>query len=281
MDDDQPTDQIKPGDNRLKAIDPERLLVIDIEEIAPLLEVQYPDLPKRAIDLLERATEWAKAHHNGTTHVIADDADQNRASDLYTQLKSFAGETGEVEETRKKVKLQPFQATKAIDAWFKDLCDTLVGAMGTIDKAQNARANLKRQEEAAERARLARDAQEAAAKALEAASAANAPATVVEQAIEAEVAAAEAQAAAAAPSVDLTRTRSAIGVTTSQSERWDYRVTSIKELCAAVVAGTAPETFVMEADSAIKLAIKGKNGKREVPGIEIFPDYKINRRGAR
>ena len=32
----------KLGDNRLKAIDPLKLLVVEIDEIAPLLEMQYP-----------------------------------------------------------------------------------------------------------------------------------------------------------------------------------------------------------------------------------------------
>lgn len=274
-------DEMKPGDNRLRGIDPEKLLLVELDEIAPLLEVQYPSLPLRAEELLAKAVEWAKEHHNGTTHVITDDADQNSASDLYRMLLSFAGDSGEVEETRDKVSKPVFRAKQAIDAWFKTQRERLVGAMVVIDKAQNARADLKRREEAAERARLAKLAEETAAKALAAAQVANAPVDVVETAIEAEVAAAEAQAAAAAPAVDLTRTRSALGVTTSQSERWDYRVEDLKALCAAVVAGTAPITFIQVNDAAIKQAIKGKNGMRTVPGLEIFPDYKLNRRGAK
>jgi hypothetical protein len=275
------TDEVKPGDNRLKGIDPEKLLVIEVDEIHPLLDTQYPELVKRGDELLEKAVEWATKHKREIGIVILDDAEMNHASDLYAQLRTYAGETGEVEETRKKVKLRPYQATQSIDAWFKTRRERLVGAMAVIDRAQNARADKVRADEQAERLRIAREAELLAEKLKEEARQADAPDVAVDMAIEAEDIAEQAKVAAAAPAADLTRTRSTLGVTTSQSEKWDYRVTDIKKLCAAVVAGTAPETFVMPVDAAIKLAIKGPKGKREIPGLEIYPDYKINRRGAK
>jgi hypothetical protein len=273
--------EIKPGDNRLRGIDPEKLLVLEIDEIHPMLEVQYPDLPKRAEELLAKAIEWATKHKRDGVIVILNDAEMNHASDVYKQLLGFAGDTGEVEETRKKVKLKPFQAAQSIDAWFKNKRERLVGAMGVIDAAQNARANKVRADEQAQRARIAREADELAQKLIADAKKADAPDIALDIAMEAESIAEEARAAAGAPSVDLTRTRSTMGVTTSQSEKWDYTVTSIRELCAAVAAGKVSDTFVVAGDAAIRLAIKGRGGTRTIPGLEIFPDYRMNRRGAK
>lgn len=274
-------DAVKPGDNRLKGLDPEKLLVIDVDEIHPMLDVQYPELAKRGDDLLAKAIEWATNHKREAGIVILDDAEMNHASDVYAQLRGYAGDTGEVEETRKKVKLLPYQATQSIDAWFKNKRERLVGAMAVIDKAQNARGEVVRKAEEAERLKKVHEAEAEAKRLLDAARKADAPAEVVDQAIEAEDKVEQAKTAAAAPVADLTRTRSTIGVTTSQSEKWDYSVTDLKKLCAAVVAGTAPETFVMACEAAIRLAIKGPKGKREIPGLNIFPEYKINRRGAK
>lgn len=269
-----------PGHNRLKALDPEKLLLVEIEEIAPLLGVQYPALVNRRAELLDTALAWAAQQTKDGALVITSDAEMNRASDVYVQLATFAGDTGEAEETRKRVKLRPWQAIKAIDAWFANLRDVLTPHMAAITKAQNARAEVvRKQEEVARQAEIKRKQEEAQAL-LEAARKADADEATVDAAIEAETAVELAKVAAAAPITDLTRTRSAMGTTTSQSENWTYKVTSIKDLCAAVVAGKASDTFVVPGDAAIRLAIRGKNGKRDIPGLEIYPEYKMNRRGA-
>jgi hypothetical protein len=276
------SETVRPGDNRLKGIDPEKLLVLDVDELHPMLEVQYPDLPKRSEELLTNAMAWAQEHKVGSAIVIQDDAQMNRASDLYRQLLSFAGDAGEVEETRKKVKLQPFRATQSIDAWFKNLRERLVGAMGIIDKAQNARAEDVRKAARAELDRQAREAEQEAARLLEQARKVDAEAAsaILDRAVQAEEAAERAKTEATGPVTDLTRTRSALGVTTSQSETWTFSVVSMRDLCAAIAKGDVPVTFVQPADGAIKQAIRGRHGMRTVPGLEITPEHKINRRGA-
>lgn len=277
MDDETPA---AAGHNRLKGIDPERLLVLDVEEISPLLDVQYPDLAKRGAELLEQAVAWATTHKRDGVLAILNDAEMNHASDLFSQLRTFAGTDGECEEARKKVKLKPFQATQAIDAWFKNHRERLVGAMDTITKAQNARLETVRRAAEAERLRKVQEAEEEAQRVLEAARAAPDDESKIDAAMEAESRVEQAKVEAAAPMQELTRTRSTMGVTTSGSEKWDFRLVSIKDLCRAVVAGTVPETFVTTNDPAVRLALKGKNGMRQCAGLEIYPETKINRRGA-
>ena len=171
------------------------------------------------------------------------------------------------------------QATKAIDAWFQNLRERLAKALTVIDKAQQDRLNAVRE---AERKRIAEDARIALEKAQALAEQARKDSTpaVVEAAMEAEMDADAAAAQTETKATDLTRIRSASGITTSQSEHWTYNVTSLRELCIGIARGDVPVTFVTPNDSAIKDALKGKFGMRTCRGMEIYPDYRINRRGA-
>jgi hypothetical protein len=273
------SDDPKPGDNRLKAIDPERLLVLEVADIHPLLAVQYPALVKRSDELLNKAIEWASTHKVDGKITVADDAEMGRASELWKQLSDFAGDDGEADEVRKKVKLLPWKATQAIDSWFKGLRERLQGAMGVIHAAQMLRANQVREEE---RLKLLEEKRQADALALQALKEAQAKRTpeAIDRAMKAEEEAAEAGTAAGQPVTDLTRTRSTMGVTTSQSEKWTFTLTNMRALCKAIADGDVPETFVKPDDSAINLALRGKNGRRTCPGLDIFPTYQLNRRGA-
>ena len=276
------TDDPKPGDNRLRGLDPENLLLLTTDEIAPLLDLQYSALTDRTWELLAQAIAWAKEHKNSETGQIEinDDVDTNRATDLFKQLDDHAGKAGEVEEARKKVKLKPYEATKAIDAWFANLRDRLVGAMASIHSAQNAYANAKR---AKDQARLLAEAVAAAQRAaglLEEARKKKAPEETIQAAIAAEQEADDARAATGASAADLTRTRSAMGNTSSQVETWKFKVTDIRALCRAIVAMEQPATYIMVNESAVNALIRGKNGIRDIPGLEIYPEYNLRRRGA-
>lgn len=275
------SDAPPPGDNRLKALDPENLMVLTTDEIASLLDLQYAELTARSEELLEKALTWAKGRRDEATGtiIITDDAQTNFASDLYKQLDGHAGKTGEVEETRKKVKLKPFEATKAIDAWFANLRDRLTKAMERIDTAQNAYSNKKR---ADERHRLQMEADVAAAEAqilLAAARKKSASEATIQKALEAEQAAEDARAASAQPAADLTRTRSAMGTTSSQQETWKFRVTDLRALLRAIAAMEQPVAYVQVNESLINAAIRGRNGIRDIPGLEIYPEYALRRRG--
>jgi hypothetical protein len=276
------TDEMVPGENRLKGIDPEKLMVVEVDEIAPLLDVQYPGLKKRGEELLERAMIWAKDHHvAGQGAVIADDLAMSAASDLFAQLSDYARDNGEVEEARKKVGDRPRRAVNAINAWFGSRRDRLVGAMATITTAQKRRLEVVKEEQASERRRIAQEAEALAAAKLEAARAAHADEATVDEAIAAEDRAEKARAEAAAPMQDMTRTRSALGVTTSASETWTYELDDMMALAKAVVAGTVPLNFLAVNDAIVKASLRGKAGIRSCAGLRIFAETKLNRRGAR
>jgi hypothetical protein len=107
------------GHNRLAAIDPEKLLVLDVEEIAPLLALQYTDLARRTKELETRANEWTDAHSDVSSRVsITDDADLAKLTDLYNQVRDHAAPKGELDETRERVKAGPLAAGRVIDAHF-------------------------------------------------------------------------------------------------------------------------------------------------------------------
>jgi len=96
------------GDNRLKSIDPENLLVLDIGEVEPLLALQYQKLAERTKELVDRANE--------TPIIVTDRHALGRQSDLLAQIRDHI--EGEIEATRTKVKAGPLAATRAIDAYF-------------------------------------------------------------------------------------------------------------------------------------------------------------------
>lgn len=294
---------IPPGDNRLRGIDPEKLMLVETEEIAHLLALQYQPLVDRADDLLARSEAWFREHKNTAGRaVIKDDADMNAASDFFRQVNDHAGKTGEVEETRKRVKQKPFEATKAIDAFFVNLRDRLTGAMQVIDASQNAYATEKAarerrvREEAerqaaveAERVRLEAEAE--TRRAAEAAIKAHgddeavAEALAVEEAAQERIAQAEETAAIAtaqarASTSELTRTRSVLGTTTSAATNWKWKVTDMRALLEAALKGDAPMDFLIPNETMINAAVRGKNGRRACPGLEIFPEHKVRRTGA-
>lgn len=314
--DNLPPEPIDP-EAKLRAINPEHILALPVADISPMLDLQYVPLVERSAELLARAEAWFKSHKHEATGraVIASDVDTNAASDLYRQLKDHAGDNGEVEETRKKVKAEPYQATKIIDSWFANLRDRLTGAMKIIDASQNAYATAKAAREKLEREHVAEaarleakriadeeqakldEAKRLADEAIERArlsgdddaidAAVEAEAKFVDQQIEAATAVNRAEddaqiavAQANASVADLTRTRSVLGTTTSTATSWGWELTSMIDLCRAVAEGRAPLDFVTTNGPVINAAVRGKNGRRECPGLTIKPNYAIRRTGA-
>lgn len=281
-----------PGHNRLRGIDPERLLVLEVEEIADLLEVQYAGIAERGTDLLARVVYWKEEHKNGAV-AIADDAENGRLSDLMKQLRDYAGDNGEVFITRRKVKTQPFDAIKKIDGWFNNRSDPILdvlgqgknAALGTMQYAQTQYLVAKGRREQEERDRVAREAQAFADELTSQArllAERQAPSTAVGQAIERAIEAEEAANAtatdAAAPLRDMVRSRTAMGTTSTLATSWDFSLLDIKALCRAVAAGTVSTTFITTNDQAIRLAVRAKQAPlRECPGLEIKQTFSARR----
>jgi hypothetical protein len=333
-----PDETPKTGDNYLRSIDPEHLLVVEKDEIAPLLDVQYRDLAERSTSLLVSALAWLSGHTDPATGLLSipDDATQNEASDLYQQLADHAGrrsvdragrvtfsDSGELKECRDKVARPLRAAINAGDAWFHRLRDPIGDVMGAITAAQDAfgaaRAERERRERQAQiqaaRAEAARIAEEQRQIAREARQRAHEATQQVIQvaarssegegafmaALEAEDRAAdearqiEEDAArkileadtkvqivtqqAAVSQADLTRTKSVLGTTTSQGTSWIYEVVDLMKLLQAIVKGEVPMNFVMPANSVINAVIRGNNGLRQIPGLEVKPVYSTRRRG--
>lgn len=272
----------QPGHNRLAGINPETdLLAVSLDEIGPLLTLHYAELARRTLALRATALKWEQAHADPKSGLIriTSDAQMNAASDLFAQLRDHAGTAGEVETARKRVNEPVRHAVLAINAHFASLKDELAGSADMINNAQNIWMRSEIARKKAEADAQAAAARREAQRLLDEARKAEAPAAVIDQAIEAEAAADAAQSWAATPPRDMGRIRSALGTTTSAAASMMFKVTDIKALCRAVADGDAPVTFILTNDSAIRAAIKGKHGIRDVPGLEISEDITIRRRG--
>lgn len=283
---------MKPGDNRLRGIDPEKLLVVDVDELPDLLEVQYAAIAERGMELLSRVVDWKEEHQNGAVP-IANDAENGDLTDMMKQLRDFAADNGEVYAARRKVKIQPYTAIKIIDGWFNNLSDPILeilGAgkaapLGTMQYAQTQYLVAKGRREQAERDEVARKAQAAAdelvrqAQVLAASHASQADLSkAVDRAVAAEDAAHATASDAAAPIRDMVRSRTAMGHTSTLATTWDFTLVDMKALCAAVAAGTVPVTFVTTNDQAIRLAIRAKQaGLRGCPGLDISQTFSARR----
>jgi hypothetical protein len=289
------TDDIKPGANRLAGIDPTDLLKVSTDELAPLLTLQYAPLAERNRDLLESGQTLLDGFWNADSNrvEITSDADTNRASDIYNQLKDHAGSRsvdragkvtytgGEIRETREKVVRPLREAIAATDSHFGKLRDDVGEIMSAITDAQMAYNDRKREEVRKERARQAWEAQDKADALIEAARKATGPnaQAAIEIALNAEAKADEAAAIAAGPVTTAMRTQSAMGHTTSEQGTWDFAVLSMMDLCIAVVNGAAPVTFLTTVDQAIRLAIRAKQAPlRDCPGLEIKQVFGVRRR---
>jgi hypothetical protein len=346
-------------EQRLARINPEGLLVIDPKELPELFSVHYPALVERARELNEVCQQWQDDHRTraGAWEDIADDAENAALADLIRQLDDFAKE---VDETRKKVKVNVYEAVLHIDGWFtRGLSDPVMEVRGlprmvsgkriqpgmwTMQWAQTqylvAKADRERREKeaaAAEAAKIARQKEQearelAAAEAkriaeLEQQGISKEEATEIAQ-VDTDQAAAAADSARATSSLigslasqsdsALVRQHTAMGTTVGLRGKWDFEVTNIMHLCAAIGApllmddafvrdvavgsmigpaaareamkaaakllmpnGQAiPASFVTTDDKNIRAAITARTAPlREALGLRIFQAVSAQRRG--
>lgn len=306
-------------------INPERL--IDVAALPMLLEANYQPLLERGTELQKSAEAWLIDHlvprpanwPEGKAwpvkYAIRSEEDNGNTSDFLKQLADFAGgrtlASGEVDETRQKVKKSVIDAGKSIDGWFngKRARHREIGEIA--DVAQTAFLDEKRREQARERQRLADEAAERARLALEAAKVAKGADDAVEAAVHAQDVAEVAAVRAAAPVTDMVRSTSMGGTTTTLATNWTWKLVNKGAFILAAAAplvqrllwsipaiATNPELqkaisaalkldepdamvsldLVMENGPALTQATRGKGGRRIIPGIEITDITRASRR---
>ena len=272
---------------------PERL--IDPDVLPDLFAKNYPALVERgkeleaaigrwkALHLVPKPADWPEGKAWPERYAIVEDADNGKTSNFVRLLTSFAGgksaASGEVNETREKVKGPVIAAGKTIDGWFGSLRDGIRASMLLMDRAQIEYLQAVARKEQEKRDQEAAAALELANRKAEEARLANGADEAVEQAVIAEEHAEAAVKAAEAPIADMTRTRTAEGTSTSLGGKWVWKVVSIMELAKAVVAGKVPELYLTANEPIIGPAVRAKNGLRECPGLLIEQEARLNRSG--
>lgn len=255
------------------------------------------------LDLTARRDELiASAQRFNAEHATVED------DEISGRLAAFLVQISKCEHAanvkRVDAKAPYLQGEREVDSFFnKDIRDPLLKAFGELNRKQTAfgvakanRERLERQrladeqrarEEAArqaaaeaERVRLAAekaaaraerkgDTDKAAVQQTKAYDAAAAQTAAQEAQAEAAHSAMAAESAAARPTAELSRTKGTYA-SMSVQETWSFSVTDMN---------LVPREYLMINESMVKAAIRGKNGKREIPGIEIFPQHSARNRG--
>lgn len=186
---------------------------------------------------------------------------------LVSKVGKDATDLGRKVEAAHKAEKQPhLDAGREVDKWKADTlaplnvflaeCKALVGAWQDKKEREERAAR----EAAARQLALAREAAER--KAMESMAQKD-----MERAADIAEAAEVAAVAAAAPTADLGRVSIGGKAVAARTENWAYEV---------VKADDIPRQYLMPNDAAIKAAIKGKNGLREIPGLRIYPDKRTS-----
>lgn len=220
------------------------------------LDHEYAAHTARANELMGAHGRFLEATKDG----IVDDVIAGRATDFAKQLKA---EVKNTDETRTKIKAPVLHAQRLIDGEAKKLTDKLGLATSQVETRIAAylkdKADKEKAVRQAEADRLAAEA-EAAVEAAVLSGATEDHETAVEALGEAQAA----EEKAAAPTVDLTRTRSALGSLAGLKDNWIYAVVDLSKV---------PAHLLTINDAAVKLAIK--QGTRDVPGLRIYNDPKV------
>lgn len=186
---------------------------------------------------------------------IANDNVDERAVDFAEQIRK---EIAATDATRVTIKAPVLAAQKAIDGAAKEISDQLLPAFTEVKARHSAYL-------VAKDAEIRRLAAEAAAKAEEAAWHLQQQAEATndnEVFVQAGIAIGqqhEAEAIVFAPTLDLTRMRTANGVSSGLKDDWQYEIADVTAI---------PAHFLMVNDAAVRAAIKG--GTRHIPGLKIF-----------
>lgn len=225
------------------ALEPRRLAAWISEKLAGHTE--------RANALTARYRQFAAFTDAG----ITTDAIDERAVDFADQIRQ---EIAATDATRTAIKAPVLAAQRAIDGAAKAISDQLLPAFTEV-KARHSAYLI------AKDAEIRRLATEAAARAEEEAYHLQQQAEATndnEVFVQADIAIGQQQAAEAivfAPTLELTRMRTANGVSSGLKDDWIFEVVDVTAI---------PAHFLMVNDAAIRAAIKG--GTRSVPGLKIF-----------
>jgi len=218
---------------------------LSADELPAVLNERYSDLVEEAENLWLSIAGWIREHTRDKRIVISNDHDGIAATEYFKKLRDFAGSDGKVEERRKAITRPLLDFKAAVDNWFLARREEPLELMVAIDRAQKEWLQTKRLAERATRAEALRGGggEDAVA---------DSPTGV---------------------------TSILTGATTSISEKWAFRVIDIRKFCAAVASGQIPSSSVQVVTAHVNRMIQGKEGLRVIPGLEIFPVAKINRRG--
>jgi hypothetical protein len=104
-------------EERLLGIDPENLVRVPPAELPELFRIHYPDLAARAVEMKAMVDKWQADHKTaaGGWVEIRDDDENAAVAEIMNQADDFAAE---VDETRKRVKLDVYEAGLKIDGYF-------------------------------------------------------------------------------------------------------------------------------------------------------------------
>jgi hypothetical protein len=254
--------------------------IVDPALMIPLLERNFPELIARRDEFVPGIQRWIEAHSEEldegirTLPVIVDDEDLKDALDFLRQLQGFYRvNTGEVEVEKRKVKESLRMATAAVEGWFTDTINEPVRKGATAILAAYTTA-LKDREVAAQKAKDAEAAaaREAAQRLAEMAAQAASPRSkeaLLDGAAKQEQVAQQAEAAARA-GPELSRIKGNMGTTGSLRTTWSWEKANLMELLKAIVAGKESIDLVTTNDTIITALVRGKDGRRTIPGLNIF-----------
>lgn len=209
--------------------------------------VSPDDLASRHTALVERARELADATKRMPTEI----SDADMAGKLADFTKQLNACVKKIDDARKEEK-QPFlDATRAVDAWFKQLSAPV--EMGR-DAAVSAQTRYLRKIEDEERARRKAEAEALAAKAKDSAD------------LEAAIAA---EKLATVKPAEISRTRGDYGAVVSLRTTLDFEIT---DRASIDLEALRPYLTTDALTAAIRQAIKA--GVREIKGVSIFESKK-------
>lgn len=227
------------------------------EQIAENLKEKHADLAKRAAELTDMLT---RVPEKAETRDVAD-----KMSEAVRQCREF----NQAAESLRVKEKEPYLASeRAVDAFFKNLKTPVERVMAIIGGRRTDYDIMVEREERRAReaaAKAERELAEAAAK--EAADTIRNREQAEDRAALAATRAEQAEQAAKARSVDLTRTRSDSGVTTSLKTEWRFEIAEPKRV---------PKKYCTPNEGLIRAAVKAATkpdgtNDLDIPGVRIFP----------
>lgn len=137
----EPTVEPEPesDEERLLGIDPENLVRVPPTDLPKLFALHYPDLAARAVEMKRQVDTWQADHKTAAGGwVDIEDEDENAAvAEIIRQADDFAAE---VDETRKRVKLDVYETGLKIDGYFtRNLAEPVMEIRGVTQTVSGKR----------------------------------------------------------------------------------------------------------------------------------------------